>query len=176
MSGQEVSVRLASAPALAMGSTRRDDLVIGVLDMSGLPDEFDVDGFLSLEFFAGRPFTVDYPRGLVVVESAASLAARATEGDAVDLRLEREEQSVVAFLPLTVPGRESIEVEVDTGSNTLILDEALAADVGVSLDDPAVRTLEGKTRPGIASSGTSPSFAAPSIPPMRLPSVSRIRT
>ncbi len=151
MSGQQVTIPLASEAALSMGSMTRESLDVGIFDMSGFPADFDgIDGFLSLAFFAGTPFTVDYPRRAVVLESAKSVATRAAGGNAVDVGVERDDGAVVAFLPLTIPGRGSITVEVDTGSDSLILDEALEADVGVGLDDPAVRSVDGEDETGHA--------------------------
>jgi hypothetical protein len=51
---------------------------------------------------------------------------------------------------MTVPGRGRIEVEVDMGSDSLILDESLARDVGVDLDDSSVRRVEGTDETGNA--------------------------
>ena len=51
-------------------------------------------------------------------------------------------------LALALPGAGAIEVEVDMGSDTLILDERLAPEVGVRLDDPGVRRVEGRDETG----------------------------
>ena len=66
------------------------------------------------------------------------------------MRLERDGPSLCAFLALALPGAGAIEVEVDMGSDTLILDERLAPQVGVSLDDPGVRRVEGRDETGNA--------------------------
>ena len=78
MSGQEVSVPLADAPPIRIGALAREGHVVGVLDTSGFSAPLDtLDGFLSLAFFEETAFTVDYPRGVVVVESPSTLAERA---------------------------------------------------------------------------------------------------
>jgi hypothetical protein len=149
MSGQDVDVPLTSASSLSMGSATQQDVVVGVLDMSGFPEDLDgIDGFLSLAFFESTPFTVDYFRRVVVVESETSLAARVAAGHWVDVRVDHLDQAVVAFLPLTLPGGGPIVVEVDMGSDALILNQSLAPDVGVALDDPAVRRVEGRDETG----------------------------
>jgi hypothetical protein len=151
MSGQEMAIPLGSGVELAMGSFTRTDLEVGIFDMSGFTADFDgIGGFLSLGFFEEAPFTVDYRRQVVIVESAESLALRAGEGQTVRVRLERDGPSVVAFLPLTIPGGRTISVEVDMGSDSLILDAALAAGVGVNLDDEGMRRVEGKDETGQA--------------------------
>ena len=151
MSGQEVTVQLASADALSMGLITREHHAIGVFDMNAFPADFDgIDGFLSLAFFAQTPFTVDYPRRVVVVENEESLATRAKNGRAVDVQVVRHDSAVDVFLPLTVPGRGRITVEVDMGSDSLILNEELAAELGVRFDDPAVNRVDGEDETGHA--------------------------
>lgn len=149
MSGQEVAVDLTRIDSLRFGPLERRDLEVGVLDLDGFPVDFaDIGGFLSLAVLAEQPFTVDYGRGQVVLETAETLAARLEDGFAVEVSVERNGPSVDAFLPLTIPGGRSIAVEVDTGSDTLILDEGFAAEVGVDLESPGVRRVEGTDETG----------------------------
>jgi hypothetical protein len=51
---------------------------------------------------------------------------------------------------LVLPGGRVVRVEVDMGSDALILDDGLAAEVGVALDDPAVRVVDGTDETGHA--------------------------
>ena len=53
-------------------------------------------------------------------------------------------------MSLTILGGRSILVEVDMGSDSLILDERFAAEVGVDLDSDAVRRVEGVDETGNA--------------------------
>ena len=149
MSGQEVRVPLAACPELSLGAFARTDHVVGLLDTSGFPPTLGgVDGFLSLAFFEETPFTVDYAQRAVVVETAESLRERAKAGVVVPVRLERDGPSLCAFLALAVPGVGTIEVEVDTGSDCLILDARIAPRMGVDLDGPKVRRVEGRDETG----------------------------
>ena len=144
MSGQEVGVQLADAPPIALGSYVREGQTVGVLDTSGFPAALAaIDGFLSLAFFEETAFTVDYGRGVVVVESPESLARRVAAGIPVPVRLERQHPSLLVFLPLALPGLGTVEVEVDMGSDSLILDACHATAVGVRLADPDLRRVEG---------------------------------
>jgi hypothetical protein len=151
MSGQEVTVPLADGPEIAVGGFARREPAVGVLDMRGFPPALaGIDGFLSLAFFESAPFTVDYGRSLLVLETPASLDERARSGAVVPLRLERDGPSLCAFVDLALPGAGVIEVEVDMGSDSLILDERLAPEVGVRLDGPGVRRVEGCDETGNA--------------------------
>jgi len=149
MSGQQVEVTLAGPTTVAFGELERTDDRVGIFDTSGFPESFaHIGGFLSLAFFDETPFTVDYPRRIVELETSETLAARAVAGVAVDVRVERDGPSVTFHLPLTLPNGRSAEVEVDMGSGELILDERLAPELGIELDDPRVRRVEGADETG----------------------------
>ena len=137
MSGQEVAVSLAAPVELAFGGLERTDDRIGIFDTSGFPADFaGIGGFLSLAFFDETPFTVDYPNGVVVLETPETLAERASVGRVIDVAVERDGPSVTFHLPLTLPDGQSVDVEVDMGSGGLILDEGLAPELAQT--DPDV--------------------------------------
>jgi hypothetical protein len=147
MSGQEVSVPLAIAPALAFAGVEQQGVTVGVLDMSGFAPELDdVDGFVSLAFFANQPFTVDYEERIIRDGTHAT-------GAAVPLRLERDGPSLTAFMALTIPGGE-VEAEVDMGSDVLILDETFVGSTGAQLDGEGSRRVEGVDETGHAFART----------------------
>lgn len=151
MSGQEVEVTLATPTTVAFGELERTDGRVGIFDTSGFPDDFaPVGGFLSLAYFDETPFTVDYPQRIVQLETIETLAARAAAGRAIDVRVERDGPSVTCLMALTIPSGRDVEVEVDMGSGELILDERLAAELGLELDDPRVRRVEGADETGHA--------------------------
>ena len=151
MSGQEVTVPLATAPPLSIGGVTRRDHVVGIMALDGFPPEVGaVDGFLSLAFFEAVPFTVDYARGTVIVESSTSVEQRARAGAAVPVRPERDGPAVDAFMRLDLPGGRTIEAEIDMGSDSLILDETLADAVGVDLHRDGVQRVRGRDETGHA--------------------------
>ena len=110
----------------------------------------EVDGFLSLAFFEAVPFTVDYAGGVVIVESSTSVEQRARDGAAVPVRPERDGPAIDAFMRLDLPGGKTVEVEIDMGSDSLILDERLADAVGVDLQREGVRRVQGQDETGHA--------------------------
>jgi hypothetical protein len=147
MSGQQVEVPVGQLGALSFGGAIQRDLPVGILDVDE-PKLADVGGFLSLACFRDRPVTFDYPRREIVVETASSLAERLKHGTSVGVAVEQDELVAEVFLPLDVPGAGTITVEVDTGSDNLILDESLAETVGVDLSAPDVRVVEGQDETG----------------------------
>ena len=130
MSGQAVTTPLATLSSIRFGELELRDHTVGVFDLDGLPES--IDGFLSLAFFAESPFTVDYTRSEVRLGSC--------EGIAVDVEVEFDGPAVTAFVPLTLPDGQVVRVEVDMGSDSLILDDAFA--------QGELRTVEGTDETG----------------------------
>jgi hypothetical protein len=64
------------------------------------------------------------------------------------VNVERDGPSVTVFLPLTIPGGRSISVEVDMGSDVLILDERFADETGARIEGEGVRRVEGTDETG----------------------------
>ena len=140
MSGQAVTLPLAEASVSFAGSTFEGHEV-GIIDMSAFPDALSgIGGFLSLAYFAHLPFTIDYGRGVIALGSA--------RGVSIPVTVERDGPSVTAFLPLTIPGGRWVSVEVDMGSDELILDERFAAETGAPLDGDGVRRVAGTDETG----------------------------
>ncbi|MDX6414796.1 MAG: hypothetical protein QOH23_2206, partial [Gaiellaceae bacterium] len=119
MSGQAVTLPLATLSALRFDTLEREDVRVGILDTASFPPEVaELDGFLSLAFFDEQPFTVDYAAGVVYVGAPGS-------GAPIDIRIESDGPDVTAFMPLVLPSGRRIEVEIDMGSDVLILDDSL---------------------------------------------------
>jgi hypothetical protein len=91
-----------------------------------------------LAHFASVPLTVDYPRRRVVVGERA-------EGAEIQCRVDRDGPAISMFMPLVLPDARVVEVEVDMGSDVLILDERFAG-----LGDGEVRRVDGIDETGHA--------------------------
>lgn len=81
--GERIDVPLYTARTLAVGRLVTTGLSLGMYagELGGF------DGLLSLTVFRHQPFTLDYGRHALVLETAASLAQRRQAGRAVALRL-----------------------------------------------------------------------------------------
>ena len=149
MSGQSLTIPLGEVPTMAFGGSTFEQVEVGIFDMSSFPAELaGIGGFLSLAFFADRPLTVDYGRRVVIVETRETVAARYAEGVPVSVNVQRDGPSVTMFMPLTIPGGRSISVEIDMGSDELILDERFAEETGASVDGDEGRRVEATRRDG----------------------------
>jgi len=148
MSGQQVTLPLGSLSWLSFADSRCDDVAVGILDMGELAGLEGIDGFLSLGHFRSAPVTVDYPAGVMVVEDEESLARRVKAGVPVEVHVELDGCSTSVFVSLDLPGGQPVTVEVDTGSDVLILDETAAEHLGVDLHGPGARRDDGHDETG----------------------------
>lgn len=148
MSGQEITGPLGRLPPIRLGDHAVDVGATAIFDIAEVAGLEDIEGFLGLDGFTSTPLTFDYPRKAVLVEDAASLSRRSREGISVEVRVELEEHLAEAFLSLSLPHVGPVEVEVDTGSSQLILDEGVARAAGADLGPQAVRRIEGTDETG----------------------------
>jgi hypothetical protein len=146
MSGQSIEVSMARVPSITIGSRRVLNARVAVLDTSGLlhPD-LGVDGIGGLDLFRDQAVTIDYAKHQLVMEDAISLDARKKSGIATKVRVENDGPSTVVYLPLQISLQlPPAEMEVDTGSRDLILDERFMAPLGIPTIGPNVRVVGGK--------------------------------
>lgn len=148
MSGQAVTVPLGTLASLRVGASQMRNVPVGIFDMHAMAGLGDVEGFISLSCFRALPVTVDYPAGLLVVEDEASLARRAAAGTPVAVHVSHDGCSTDLMLSIDLPGGRPVSVEVDTGSDTLILNERLAADTGIDLQGQGIRQVRSRDETG----------------------------
>jgi hypothetical protein len=70
----------------------------------------------------------------------------------VAVRVEQDTHATTVFAPLEVPGRGRIWVEVDMGSDSLILDVGLAGALGVDIGAESTRRVDDRDETGHAYS------------------------
>jgi Aspartyl protease len=148
MSGQAVTVPVGSLESLQIGASLGRDVPAGIFDMHAMAGLGNVEGFVSLSFFRTLPVTVDYPAGLLIVEDEASLARRAEAGTSATVHVGYDGCSTELMLGMDLPNSRSISVEVDTGSDVLILNERLAAEAGIDLQGQGIRRVEARDETG----------------------------
>jgi len=155
MSGQEVEVPLSYLGNLTVGGAVQRFGTVGVWDFKGfLPDTpafADIDGFVGLRFFQHRPFSLDYRARQLVLETPQSLQAREAAGIVVPLEIDDDENtSLTVFAPLEVVGAGPAKVEVDTGSDSLILHRRFMAALGIPESGPGIRVVAAKDETNFA--------------------------
>jgi Aspartyl protease len=148
MSGQDVTVELAQLPPLTVGSCRREEVTVGLFDMDLPPEMASIQGFLSPDFFGETPFTIRRQVGRLDMETAESMADRLRRGVTVPIRVDRTGPSVTLFADLRLPNGAEVAAEVDTGSDSLILDARYMAQLGLQEGSPGVDKREGTDETG----------------------------
>lgn len=146
MSGQDIRVPMVRVSSLEIAGQHVTNARVGVLEAVGLlHPELGVEGFAALDLFRDQAFTFDYAGRRLVLEDEASSAARRAAGLAVQVRVENEGPSTVVYLPLALaPSSAPLEMEVDSGSRDMILDERFMAALGIDAGGPGVKRVEGR--------------------------------
>jgi hypothetical protein len=81
-----------------------------------------IAGLLGLDIFAGRTITIDFPGRRLIVESAASAAARELPANELPARLTREMQGRTLSVSVGVPTPEGkVWMELDSGNGGTML-------------------------------------------------------
>ena len=96
-------------------------------------------------FFDAQPYTVD-PVGMTLTVGRAGVDPVA--GTMVPLEVHRDGPSLSVFAQLVLPSGRTVAVEVDTGSQTLILDQQFLGDCGLTAGDPGIETTTGTDETG----------------------------
>jgi hypothetical protein len=144
MSGQEISCDLVTIPSLSVPGVDRRDVTAGVIDMNLPAGLSDITGILSLEFLKDVLFAIDY--GSESVDVFEGPDSNRLNGAEVPIVIREEGPSIDAFVELQLPNKRNIRVEVDSGSNELILNEPLMEELGVRKNDCV--KIEGKDETG----------------------------
>jgi hypothetical protein len=143
MSGQAVTVPMSTLSSLKLGDYTTENVAIGVFDLAGIA------GLVSLTSFRSTPVTVDYQAGAIVIEDDRSLADRLARGNSIAIHVHEDgPYSTGVYVDLTLPGGRSAKVEVDTGSDNLILNQHFAAQHGIDLEAESTRRLLGQDETG----------------------------
>ena len=155
MSGQDVTLPMSYIGNLTVGRHLQRFGICGVWDFKDfVPDTpafAAIDGFLGLHFFQNRPFTLDYRDKQLILETPLSLQARVESGIVVPLEIDDDQGvSLTVFAPLEVVGAGLAKVEVDTGSDSLILQRRFMTALGIPESGPDVRVVNAKDETNFA--------------------------
>jgi len=134
--------------SLSLGEFSAKKSPVGVFDLEAMMPGAKIGGFLSLGFFQNLPHTVDYKNKLIILESPSSLKKVRSVGVRVPIRIDIQGPSFGIFMPLILPNGRQISVEVDTGSQALILNETFMKELSISPDSPSVKRKDGKDETG----------------------------
>ena len=147
MSGQSITLPVSTIKSMTVAGITKKNVEVGIWDFNGfLPQgsSKDIECYLSLTFFRDLPFTMDYKNGCMILEDQASLEARVKAGKVVPIKVKDDVTTTTIFMPFQVPGGPPIVVELDLGSDVLILNTSLMERLKVKADGEGTNTVKGK--------------------------------
>ena len=131
--GGKVSVSLAKVDSLAVGETRRDDVDVGIVDLSHIGKTIGakIDGDLGYNFFDRFQITIDYSNCEIRFDDPKGVeyfgaAARAE----MPLRLANPAKPLI-LVDTHLNGRGPFQFAIDTGTSTTAIAPELAKQLGV---------------------------------------------
>jgi len=146
MSGQTISSPLVQLPGAKLGGYTVDAHVACVADLGQVDGPDGFAGILGLDFFDDHTITIDPDASSLTVPPADGFPTAG--GYEIPLDVRRDSVSVDPFATLVLPSGREVCVEIDTGSDNLILDTRFMPDCGVQAHDPDVITKTGTDETG----------------------------
>lgn len=149
MSGQEISIPLVEVPSAEVGGIVRNNLEVGLFDMSDFPDFMsEIKGILSIGYFSNWVVTFDYSNNRLLLCDHEEYEEKFRGGSKVPITVEYKDTSVSVFIKAILPTGRSVQLEVDTGSDVMILNRKYMNELGVSSGDSGLQKLSGKDETG----------------------------
>jgi hypothetical protein len=152
--------------AMAGGPFKADEAIVYDLGIIAGKDAPALQGAIGLDLFAGRIITIELAQHRLIVENAASLAARIGGATAVPVRIVRaiDGASLEMFLGVSTP-RGTAWMEVDTGNAgpTIFVSRAMAPELGLDAAQAAPKDAKRQPvtltlAPGLALTGLARVF------------------
>jgi hypothetical protein len=146
--------------AMPGGPFTAEEAIIYDLGIIAGKDAPALQGAIGLDVFAGRIITIELAQHRLIVENAASLAARVRHATAVPVRIVRASDgaSLEVFLGVATP-RGTAWMELDTGNAgpTIFVSRAMAPLLG--LDDANTAPKDAKRQPATLNFGPGIRFS-----------------
>lgn len=151
MSGQSVTLGLARVSSLTVAGHRIENAQVAVFESDDvIHRDLGVVGIAGLDLFRGQPITFDHRGMRVVLETPGSLREREAKGTKVRVRVKNEGPATDVFLPVEIAPGTIAEMEVDSGSLHMILDDRFLGALGIDPDAPSVVRKDGRDETGQA--------------------------
>ena len=149
MSGQTVTLTIARVSSLVVAGHRVENHRVAVFESDDvIHHDLGVEGIAGLDVFRDQPVTFDHQKMRVVLETAQSLTAREKIGTKVPVRVKHDGPSTEVYLPLEVAPSIVAEMEVDSGSLHMILDDRFMTTLALDPASPDVERKDGRDETG----------------------------
>ncbi len=148
MSGQEVSIQLASMKSVGVGPIKKSDVTVGIFDMSSFPPELgEISGILSPGFLEEVVFTVNYQTNEILLrDDSFIIEDSGTTISHIDLK--KEGPSLSIYIDAIIPSERLVKLEVDSGSRILILNSAFMEELNIGKEEPDTKIFRGTDESG----------------------------
>jgi predicted aspartyl protease len=144
--GGAVSVSLAKVDSLAVGSTKLNDVDVGLVDLShiGRTVGAKIDGDLGYNFLKHFRINLDYRRNEIRFDDPKcfELAGQSTALTEVPMRLASPAKPLI-LVDVFVNGRGPFQFAIDTGTSTTAITPELAQQLGVASSPIGAATTGG---------------------------------
>ena len=149
MSGQDIEIPLVKVPSMEVGNLVRKNLDVGIFDTSRFPAILkDIKGILSIGFFRGSILTIDYHNSYLVVTDKGTNDRFLDDGTRVPVEVEYNGPSITLYVSMRLPSGRIAKFEVDTGSDLLIVNSKLMAELGVNPGHGGIESIRGTDETG----------------------------
>jgi len=132
--GGKVSVSLAKVDSLAVGETRRDDVDVGIVDLSHIGKAIGakIDGDLGYNYFNRFQITIDYSNCEIRFDDPKGVEYFGTSARAeMPLRLANPAKPLI-LVDTYLNGRGPFQFAIDTGTSTTAIAPELAKQLGLA--------------------------------------------
>jgi hypothetical protein len=158
MTGQRIDLPRCDNVSIVLGGVPYRVPTAVAFDIMSLAgkDAPTLDGSVALDVFADKAITIEEAEGRLIIETTASLAARARRAIEVPIRLVREAEGVALSVVVGVPTSKGLVwMELDTGNDdpVIVVSKYIAPLLGV---DPAIHSaqqIKAALAPGITLKG-----------------------
>lgn len=148
MSGQIISIPLTELQKTRVGPIERNEFTVGVFDSSGFPTELnEISGILSPDYFEDVIFTVDYENSKILLRESTSKIEDLCDF-VVPLDIDKTDHTISIFINAVTPSGRKVRLELDSGSDILILNDRLMNELGINTEDPHIKILRGVDETG----------------------------
>jgi predicted aspartyl protease len=143
LSGERVDLPLGTVVTLALGGVNIEAPNVGI--WSGL-DGTGIEGLISATAFRNIATTFDFRNHQVIIEDAQTFPERKRTAVKVPLLLQDDLGIALGlFARFDFGNGKTGLCEIDTGSQGIMIDKALAASLGVNLNDRGLRHVSSPT-------------------------------
>lgn len=145
MRGDEATIDLTTLDAIEFAGVKNKSWQVGVTKLfDEIPPSLGkLEGALSLKFFSEQPFTIDFPKKSIIIESSKSLEKRIKQGEIAEARRYSQlPQTLGFFLDMDAFGIEG-SFEVDTGNLVTILPKTHLKHLSGALKSPNSNVKKG---------------------------------